>query len=139
MAPPRLGEHGHSKRRHAISAPIIISVVDDDQSVRESLPDLVRSFGYEAHAFASAEAFLASSLVQTTQCLVLDVAMPSMSGAELFVELRRQRCNYPVIFITAHSNGDVCASLMAQGAAACLIKPFNPTELMKAIETSLED
>lgn len=118
---------------------MVISVVDDDQSVRESLPDLIRSFGFEVHAFDSAESFLASALVGTTQCLVLDVAMPGMSGAELFTELRREGHDYPVVFITAHSNGDVCAGLVARGAAACLIKPFDPTELMKAIETALKD
>jgi FixJ family two-component response regulator len=112
--------------------------VDDDQSVRESLPDLLRSFGYDARAFASAEEFLASDALDTTGCLVLDVAMPGMSGPELFTTLRTQGRGVPVIFITAHGNGRGCTDLLAQGAAGCLIKPFDPNELINTIGAALK-
>ena len=79
----------------------MVSVVDDDESVRESLPDLLRQFGFAAQAFSSAEAFLASDVVSETSCLLLDVAMPGMSGPELQQELIRRRQEIPIVFITA--------------------------------------
>ena len=79
----------------------LVSVVDDDESVRESLPDLLRQFGFAAQAFSSAEAFLASDVVKQTSCLLLDVAMPGMSGPELQQELLRRRQAIPIVFVTA--------------------------------------
>lgn len=116
---------------------VLISVVDDDESIRESIPDLLRASGFSARAFASAEDFLASDVVDASQCVILDVAMPGMSGPELHAELRRRPRNIPVIFITAHGNGDLCARLLKDGAVACLYKPFDPTALVDALRAAL--
>jgi FixJ family two-component response regulator len=115
----------------------VISVVDDDESVRESLPDLLRAFGFEVHAFSSAEAFLASDSVGKTNCLILDVAMPGLSGPDLHRELKRRRQEIPVVFITAHRDETVRPRLIAQGAVECLFKPFSDTDLLKAVNSAL--
>ena len=120
-----------------IGANPFISIVDDDESVRESLPDLLGSFGYEARAFASAEAFLASGLIDSTRCLVLDIAMPGMSGPDLYTEILRTGSTVPVIFITANATADLCSRLRKQGAVACLSKPFDPHVLVNAIQGAL--
>ena len=80
----------------------LITVVDDDESVRESLPDLLKEFGFDAQTFSSAEEFLASESVEETNCLVLDVAMPGMTGPDLQQELTRRDRKVPIVFITAH-------------------------------------
>src|SRR5215510_12629791 len=97
----------------------LVSVVDDDESVRESLPDLLREFGFTAQAFASAEEFLASDRIDETNCLILDVAMPGMSGPDLHRELLRRRQQIPTVFITAHGNEATRPQLIAQGAVDC--------------------
>jgi FixJ family two-component response regulator len=112
----------------------LVSVVDDDESVRESLPDLLREFGFAAQAFSSAEAFLASDYVDQTQCLVLDIAMPGMSGPDLQRELARRRQAIPIVFITAQVDEAVHAG---PPAAACLLKPFSDTALLNALNTAL--
>jgi FixJ family two-component response regulator len=117
--------------------PVMVSVVDDDESVRESLPDLLRQFGYAAQAFSSSEAFLASGAANETSCLILDIAMPGMSGPALQEELRRRRQAIPIVFITAHSDETERKRLLAQGAAECLFKPFSETALMRALDTAL--
>jgi FixJ family two-component response regulator len=111
----------------------LVSVVDDDESVRESLPDLLNELGFAAEAFASAEAFLASDKVDATGCLVLDIAMPGMSGPELARELTRRQKPIPVIFITAHGDGKTSAELIREGAVACLLKPFSESALLEAL------
>jgi FixJ family two-component response regulator len=116
---------------------VLVSVVDDDESVRESIPDLLRAFGFSARAFTSAEDFLASDVVDATQCVILDVAMPGMSGPELFEELKRRPLSIPVIFVTAHGNTDLCAQLLKDGAVACLHKPFDPPALVEALQRAL--
>ena len=93
----------------------LVSVVDDDESVRESLPDLLREFGFAAQAFSSAEAFLASDYVDQTRCLVLDIAMPGMTGPELQRELARRRQAIPIVFITAQVDEAVRAGPPACG------------------------
>jgi FixJ family two-component response regulator len=113
----------------------LVSVVDDDQSVRESLPDLLRSCGFEALPFASAEAFLASDGLARTACLILDVAMPGMSGPELQQELARRGIAIPIVFITART--DFAARVVERGAAACLAKPFSDTSLIEAVTLAL--
>lgn len=118
------------------SAPILVSVVDDDESMRESLPDLLREFGFSAQAFPSAEAFLASGQIERTGCLVLDVSMPGMSGPGLRQELERRGYRIPIVFITAHSEAMV-RSEVAAGAAACLVKPFSDTALHDALKRAL--
>jgi FixJ family two-component response regulator len=126
--------HSSHNQELPISGNVFISVVDDDESVRESLPDLLRSFGYEARGFASAEAFLASGAVGTTTCLVLDIAMPGMSGPELYAEIVREHGAMPVVFITGNGNPGLCEQLLKQGALACLSKPFDPHTLVKAVQ-----
>ena len=115
----------------------LVSVVDDDESVRESLPDLLRQFGFAAEAFSSAEAFLASDVVSETSCLLLDVAMPGMSGPELQQELIRRRQEIPIVFITANGDRTVRPRLLAQGAVECLFKPFSEAALLDALNAAL--
>ena len=115
----------------------LVAVVDDDESVRESLPDLVRQFGFAAQAFSSAEAFLASDVVNETRCLILDIAMPGMSGPDLQQELMRRRQEIPIVFITANGDRTVRPRLLAQGAVECLFKPFSDTALLAALKTAL--
>ena len=114
-----------------------ISVVDDDESVRESLPDLLREFGFDAHAFSSADDFLGSDLVDQTNCLVLDVAMPGRGGPELQQELAVRRPELPLVFITAHRDETLRFRLLARGAVAVLYKPFTESDLLKALRTAL--
>ena len=114
----------------------LVSVVDDDESVRESLPDLLREFGFAVEAFASAEEFLASDWVGQTRCLILDVAMPGMSGPDLQRELTLRRQEIPIVFITAQADETVRPRLLEQGAAACLFKPFSDTALCEALNTA---
>jgi FixJ family two-component response regulator len=115
----------------------LVSVVDDDESVRESLPDLIRQFGFCARAFSSAEAFLASESISETRCLVLDVAMPGMSGPDLQQELARRRQEIPIVFITGTGDHTVRRRVLAEGAVACLSKPFSETALLYALNTAL--
>jgi FixJ family two-component response regulator len=115
----------------------LVSVVDDDESVRESLPDLLREFGFAAQAFASAEEFLASDFIDDTSCLILDVAMPGMSGLDLHRELLRRKQGIPTVFITAHGSEATRPQLIAQGAVDCLLKPFSDTVLREAIDMAL--
>ena len=115
----------------------LVSVVDDDESVRESLPDLLRQFGFAVEAFSSGEGFLASDVVSETSCLILDIAMPGMSGPDLQQELARRRQTIPIVFITAHADSTVRARLLAQGAVECLFKPFSEAALLDALTTAL--
>src|SRR6188768_865800 len=115
----------------------LVSVVDDDESVRESLPDLLRELGYCADAFSSAEEFLDSDPIGRTKCLILDMSMPGMTGPELQRELSRRDANIPTIFITAHAYDGVRPVLLAQGAVECLFKPFSETALLDALRAAL--
>jgi FixJ family two-component response regulator len=115
----------------------LVSIVDDDESVRESLPDLLRQFGFAAKAFSSAEAFLASNVVSETSCLVVDITMPGMSGPELQQELRRRRYEIPIVFITSLGDESVRPRLLAEGAVECLFKPFSETALLDALNAAL--
>jgi FixJ family two-component response regulator len=115
----------------------LVTVVDDDESVRESLPDLIRQFGFNAQAFSSAEAFLASAVVGETSCLVLDIAMPGMSGPDLQQELMRRQQEIPIVFITARGDEMIRPRLLAQGAIACLFKPFSDIALLDALNAAL--
>ena len=115
----------------------LVSVVDDDESVRESLPDLLKMLGFEARVFSSAEAFLGSDSVNETKCLILDIAMPGMSGPDLQQELLRRRHEIPIVFITAHADENVRPRLLAQGAVECLFKPFSDTALFEALNAAL--
>ena len=116
----------------------LVSVVDDDESVRESLPDLIQEFGFAVETFASAEEFLASGRIGDTRCLVLDIAMPGMSGPDLQRELVQRRHKVPIVFITAHADKSDFPRLMEQGAVACLLKPFSDTALREALNAALD-
>jgi len=118
--------------------PSLVSVVDDDESVRESLPDLLTEFGYQARVFSSAEEFLASDCVDQTKCLILDVAMPGMTGPELQQELKLRRKEIPIVFITASRHETVRAQLLEQGAVECLFKPFGDTAMFEALQAALK-
>jgi FixJ family two-component response regulator len=115
----------------------LVSVVDDDESVRESLPDLIRQFGFAAEAFSSAEAFLASGVVGGTSCLLLDITMPGMSGPDLQHELKRRRQDVPIVFITGRGDETVRPRLLAHGAVECLFKPFSDAALLDALNAAL--
>ncbi len=115
----------------------LVSVVDDDESVRESLPDLLREFGFSAQAFSSAEEFLASDCVSQTRCLILDIAMPGMSGPDLQRELTLRREEIPIVFITAHRDETVRPRILEMGAVECLFKPFSEAALLEALNAAL--
>ncbi|MGD0798588.1 MAG: response regulator [Acidobacteriaceae bacterium] len=115
----------------------LISVVDDDESIRESLPDLLHELGFAARSFASAEEFLASDCLAKTRCLILDVAMPGMTGPELQQELRFRREQIPIVFITGHRHEVVRPKVIEQGAVECLLKPFSDTALAEALNAAL--
>jgi FixJ family two-component response regulator len=117
--------------------PILVSVIDDDESVRESLPDLLRELGFQVRAFDSAEAFLASDWIDTTECLILDIALSGMSGPQLLQKLAEGSRRIPTVFITAHGNEMLRERLLAQGAVACLFKPFSETALLEALDAAL--
>jgi FixJ family two-component response regulator len=114
-----------------------VSVVDDDESVRESLPDLLTVCGYRVRAFSSAEEFLASGAADETDCLILDVAMPGMSGPELQRELALRGETIPIVFITAHRDEADRPRLLERGAVECLFKPFGESALLGAVEKAL--
>jgi FixJ family two-component response regulator len=115
----------------------LVSIVDDDESVRESLPDLVKEFGFAAQAFSSAEEFLASERVGGTRCLILDIAMPGMSGPDLQRELKLRRQDIPIVFITARRDEIIRPRVLQSGAVECLFKPFSDTALLAALTTAL--
>ena len=115
----------------------LVSVVDDDESVRESLPDLLRELGFAARAFSSAEEFLSSDCLDQTSSLILDIAMPGMSGPELQGELKRRGQEIPIIFMTASTNKTVRPGLLERGAIECLFKPFSDTALLEAVNSAL--
>jgi FixJ family two-component response regulator len=116
---------------------LLVSIVDDDESVRESLPDLLKEFGFAVEAFSSAEEFLASDHIGRTSCLILDMAMPGMSGPDLQQELKLRRQDIPIVFITGHGDETVRPRALAQGAAECLLKPFSDASLREALDVAL--
>ena len=115
----------------------LVTVVDDDESIRESLPDLLREFGFEAQAFASAEDFLTSKYVDQTRCLILDIAMPGMTGPDLQRALTLRRQEIPIVFITAHRTENLRPRVLERGAVDCLFKPFSDAALLQALSTAL--
>ena len=120
-----------------INSPLI-TVIDDDESVRESLPDLIREFGFSVNSFASAEAFLESDALEFTNCLILDIGMPKMSGPDLQMELKRRQREIPIVFITANVDDTDRYWLIKNGAIDCLFKPFTDTDLLRAVNTALQ-
>jgi len=114
-----------------------VAVIDDDESVRESLPDLLREFGYQADAYNSAEAFLSADRIADYACLVLDISMPGMSGIDLQREIVGRKLIVPIVFITAHGDEDVRHRLRKDGVE-CLLKPFTDTTLLAALQAVLK-
>jgi FixJ family two-component response regulator len=125
------------RQRRSAAQPPLLSVVDDDESVRESLPDLLREFGFAANAFSSAREFLSSEGVDQTKCLILDVAMPGMTGLDLQQELTRRGQSIPIIFITAQKDEAIRKQALSQGAVKFLYKPFSDTVLLEALNAIL--
>ena len=117
----------------------LVVVIDDDESVRESLPDLLRQCGFAVRTFASAEEFLASECIESTRCLILDIAMPRMSGPDLQRELQQRRQETPIIFITADRNEALRKRLLKRGAVACLFKPIGIADLLTSLKIALRD
>ena len=115
----------------------LIAIVDDDDSLRDSLDNLIRSVGYRVEGFASAEAFLQAQRAPETACLLLDVRLPGMNGLELQRQLRAAHWPIPIIFITAYADDDVRARALAAGAVAVLSKPCREEDLLQAIEAAL--
>lgn len=116
---------------------LLVTVVDDDKSVRESLPDLLKELGFAARAFSSPEEFLASDCVGQTKCLILDIAMLGMNGPDLQRELKLRGQEIPIIFITASTDKTVRPRLLEEGAVECLFKPFSDTALLEALNAAL--
>ena len=145
-APPPVFDSGRPSEREGSSTRIeadvtstrsLVAVVDDSESVRESLPDLLEQVGFAVQAFESAEAFLASHAANEASCLVLDVGLPGMSGPDLQQELKRRGTALPIVFITAQGDRSLQPRLIAAGAVACLFKPFSDNALLDAVETAV--
>jgi FixJ family two-component response regulator len=115
----------------------LVSVVDDDESIRESLPDLLREFGFAVQPFESGKEFLASEYVERTKCLILDIAMPGMSGFDVQRELKHRKQQIPIVFITAQRDEATGPRALGEGAVACLLKPFSDTALLQAMGVAL--
>ena len=115
----------------------LIAIVDDDESIREALPDLLRELGFAALAFDAAEVFLSSDALHRVRCLILDIAMPGMTGPELQQELINRGLRIPIIFITAHADANVRVGLLQKGAVECLFKPFSDQDLRAALDRAL--
>jgi FixJ family two-component response regulator len=125
-----------SRRARVATAPPLVAVIDDDVSVRESLPDLLKSLGFDANGYASARDFLNSGCVGATRCLLLDVALPDMSGPELQHELVQSGRAIPIVFITAHVDEMIRQRLLKQSAIECLFKPFSEQQLRAALDAA---
>ena len=116
----------------------LVAIVDDDQSVQRSLQDLIESDGLSALCFSSAEQFLGSEAQGKAACLIADIRMPGMSGLELQVKLKAERCRIPVIFITAHGDAKMRIHAMREGAVEFLSKPFDDAVLLEIVHTALK-
>jgi FixJ family two-component response regulator len=121
---------GHNSR--------LVAIVDDDQSVRRSLQDLIESDGLSTLCFSSAETFLDSQARSQVACLIADIRMPGMSGLELQARLKAERCLIPVIFVTAHGDAEMRIHALREGAVEFLSKPFDDTVLLEIVHTTLE-
>jgi FixJ family two-component response regulator len=140
QSPVRRRHDGSSVAREVeatLPKPPVISIIDDDASVRIATNNLVRSHGYSAHTFASAEDFLQSAHLSDTSCVIADVQMPVMSGVELLTHLRAQGHGMPFIFITAFPEESVRARALKAGAICFLAKPFDGPTLISCLDTAL--
>ena len=116
----------------------LIAIIDDNDSIQDSLCDLIESGGFEAQCFGSAKAFLESDLHRRAGCLIVDIRMPKMSGLELQARLKQEECNVPIIFITAFDDAEIRAQAMTEGAVEFLSKPFDHQLLLKRVRTALD-
>jgi FixJ family two-component response regulator len=116
----------------------LISIVDDDDALRNSLDDLIRSIGFRTQGFPSADAFLSANQARDTTCLILDVRMPGMNGLDLQRQIVAANWRIPIIFITSHADDDARARALQAGAVAFLYKPFREEELLNAIDAALK-
>ncbi len=123
--------------KNRMSAAPVISIVDDDDSLRNSLNNLLRSVGFRTRTFASGEEFLSSNQLHDTDCLILDVRMPGMSGLDLQRHIMAANSRVPIVFITSHGDDDAQARAMQAGAAAFLYKPCREETLFEAIDLAL--
>ena len=117
----------------------LISIVDDDEALRNSLDDLIRSIGFRTERFPSAEAFLSSNHARDSACLILDVRMPGMNGLDLQRQIVAAKWRLPIIFITSHADDDAQPQALKAGAVDFLFKPFREVELLNAIDAALKD
>ncbi len=117
----------------------LIAIVDDDDSLRNSLDNLIRSVGFRAQGFPSAEALLSSNQLHDTACLILDVRLPGMNGLELQRRIDAGDWRIPIIFVTSHADGDAQARALKAGAVAYLYKPFRDEQLLNAIDAALKN
>ena len=115
----------------------LISIVDDDESIREAIQSLLRSVGFRVKTFASAEQFLQSDQIENTACLILDVRMPGMNGLELQRRLMATQCGIPIVFVTAHGDEEARSRALQEGAVEFLLKPFSEEALLNAIQVAL--
>jgi FixJ family two-component response regulator len=120
-----------------VSETALISIVDDDESIREALQSLLRSVGFKVKTFASAEQFLQSDQIETTACLILEVRMPGMSGLELQRRLMATQRRIPIVVVTAHGDEEVRSRALQEGAVEFLLKPFSEEALLNAIQAAL--
>jgi len=120
-----------------MAGPPLVCVVDDDESVRESLPALLKSVRFAVEAFSSAEEFLASDVVVRTSCLILDIRLPGMSGIDLQRELALRQQHIPIVFITARGEAEDRNRVLDEGAVECLVKPFSGDTLLRAVRAAL--
>jgi FixJ family two-component response regulator len=133
-----MNDIGTKKREyHRMSTAPLISIVDDDDSLRNSLNNLIRSVGFRAQGFSSAEAFLNSNQLHDTACLILDVRMPGMDGLDLQRQLVAANCRIPIVFNTSHGDDNARTRALEAGAVAFLYKPFREEALLKAIDSAL--
>ena len=116
----------------------LIAIIDDDESMQDSLQDLIEAAGLEARCFGSAEEFLESGLAGQAACLIVDIRMPKMSGLQLQARLKEEECNIPIIFITAHGDSRMRIRAMREGAVEFLAKPFDHHLLLKRVRAALD-
>jgi FixJ family two-component response regulator len=116
----------------------LIAIIDDNESIQDSLCDLIESGGFEVQCFGSAKAFLESDLHGRAACLIVDVRMPKMSGLELQARLKQEKCNVPIIFITANDDAETRAQAIEEGAVEFLAKPFDHQLLLKVLRGTLD-
>jgi two-component system, LuxR family, response regulator FixJ len=127
-----------SSRRAMGQTSKLIAIIDDDESMQDSLRDLIECTGLEARCFGSAEEFLESGLHRQAACLITDILMPKMSGLELQTRLKDEECDIPIIFITAYGDASMRIQAMREGAVEFLAKPFDHQLMLKTVRAALD-